>query len=198
MKIAIALVFCLVVISTTSNAEIFTKNNKTIKHDFIVEKSGNVIFDFKFKELTDQHWQPIITVYRQSRERYLYTSLDTGEESQIFYLPLMKGNYNVVLSQGQQYLNKPFDFKMTTEYGNFEQEPNNNFENATLINEGIFYSGYMQPNRSPDVDYFKFVKNETGVVELLFKHNAICKNRYFTVSILDESEKQYTEYINYL
>jgi len=184
MKKILGALLCLSTLLTVGNAEVFTEKNKEIKYSLTLDKPVNVELSFKFNELKELvNGKPYISIYDdKARNKGAYNFLTYYLNTNIkdiskVNIPLVAGNYKIYL-RGDHYLNKNFDFGLTKISGNFEQEPNNEFSNATLMNEKSFYSGYLQTRSGTDRDFYKINMKQDGVLDLVFKTNNKCKKGY--------------------
>jgi len=199
MKKIVGLALCVGLLFVVGNAEVFSKKKSTIVYGLSVDKPVDVEFKFKFRDveqLGSYKAKPNFAVFDHYKKvgdsRHNYINYTFTKNITKLNLPLKKGHYSIVLNAGGGYYDKPFDFSITKVSGNFEIEPNNKFNTATLMSEKSFYYGYLQSNYKQDEDFYKIILKQSSSLDLVFKANEKCAKKdrgYENISLYDGSLK---------
>jgi len=187
--------------TTITNAEVFTKElgKRKIQYKLDIEDPSNVEFSFKHKETMKGRTNYTFMVYDEKGSKNhgrqfvrIFPDTTTTDETKV-NLPLKTGNYSIEMYVSSYY-DRPFDFNIIKTLGNFEQEPNDSFNEATSIKNGISYTGYIQKKDGLKLhDLFKFHIDQDATVNLGFKVDDVCKEGVgyegFDISLYDSQEK---------
>lgn len=186
MKIILSVFVAFFAFTSMAFGQMFTEKQRKFEYTLSLDEPANMQIDFQFPTLKKlPNYNPYMSkpsLYitgedpgRDSRSdhnflRHTYENIINNDLTRL-NLPLKAGRYHVILQypNNKQYLNLPFDFKMTKVKGAFEQEPNNGWGTANLLIEDEVYTGYMQmKDGGNDSDFFELVVEESGILELSF------------------------------
>lgn len=186
MKIILSVFVAFFSFTSMAHGQMFTEKQRKFEYTLSLDEPANVQIDFQFPTLKKlPNYNPYMSkpsLYitgedpgRDSRSdhnfmRHTYENITNNDLTRL-NLPLKAGRYHVRLQypNSKEYLNLPFDFKMTKVKGAFEQEPNNGWGTANLLIEDEVYTGYMQmKDGGNDSDFFELVVEESGILELSF------------------------------
>jgi len=176
------------------------KDQKII-HMFSLDKPANVEFQMKYSEPSTKPNSFVFEIYDENGQKghqFLRIFPDTNKPTKL-NLPLQVGLYQIFMFSNK-YINKPFELTINKTTGNFEQEPNDTFSQATPIQENKPYNGYIQRKDGIKLfDYYKLTIDKKSKLNITFKANEQCneKNGYlgykFAVFDGDMSKGEYAK-----
>jgi hypothetical protein len=201
MKNKVLVILSLLIMSLQLQAEVFTKKNNWIKYKITLDKPQNLEFSFKFNIVDKKRLHgPDLRIddgedtYKNGK--YLITTIDnTTNKEQKFNVALKAGTYNISL-YSQYYIDKPFDFKLTRINGNFEQEPNDKFVEATQMIEKKYFYGTLQRKSRTDKDIYSIIMKEDGELTLEFTYPKGCESKSTEFSLHNGQEKTKNDILN--
>ncbi|WP_235832661.1 stalk domain-containing protein [Acetivibrio mesophilus] len=158
-------------------------------YQFTISEPGKVNLSFNHKNLESSsvHWQ--VTMFDSAENIVLYfESTGTNTEGRSMNAYLDKGTYYIRVVSRDSYWYSSADYTLCVNYtenqGEYEIEPNNNMDGATLIEVDEPVIGNLRTNS--DVDYYKFVMPDSGKVYLGFNHgNLESSGVHWKVSMYD-------------
>lgn len=174
---------CLVCLGAVSllNAEVFTAKKPKISYSVSLDKPVNLEFNMKYSQPSTKPNPFSFSIYDEKGQRgrqFMRIFPDTTKPNGTkLNLPLKAGKYTLEMySSG--YHNKPFDLSMTKITGNFEQEPNDDFVEATPIKEKLYYTGYIQRKDGVKLyDYYKLNIAQNGLLTFTFEVDEKCNDK---------------------
>lgn len=163
------------------NTEVFVKDfkNRKIVHMFSLSEASNVEFHIKHSKAYEKINAYSFMLYDENGEKghqFLRVFPDTNKDY-IVNLPLKAGLYSLMMFSSN-YLETPFELSINTTLGNYEQEPNDTFADATPMTANTFYTGYIQRKDGTKLyDYYKFTIENDSKIEVTFKANERCNEK---------------------
>ena len=165
-------------------------------YKFTLDNPGRVYLTFTHENIESGscYWQ----IYLFNEEQTEILSFDSNGNK------TSAKSINAYLSSGSYFVRiKPYyhndaKYKLTVSYelnsGQYEIEPNNTKQTATLINsESKYITGNL--GNTSDEDYFKVILPKSGKVALNFAHENIeSSSSYWQINMFDENENEITSF----
>ena len=162
---------------------------------FTIENKGSVNLSFNHDKFDDNSafWKVFIMDFIDSKSTQLISSNGNTSSMVSDTIRLPAGTYYLKV---EPYYYNNFDYSFCVNYSGedelFENEPNNDYGEATSILINKEYVGNIQTN--DDIDFFVFTVNDMTSINLTFSHALVDdSSKYWDIEILNENEKLRSE-----
>ena len=149
----------------------------------IIPQDGVISIDFKHDNLYDDRYYWAIALFHSDGSTHVSEGntvyvVKGNKDRELPEFGVSAGTYYVQIKAWDVFSSSNYNFQVVyTESATYEKENNNNAQNATVINPNITYSGAI--NQDDDVDWYKVIIMNDGVISVDFKHENLFDEQYF-------------------